>query len=214
VKLSIGGQSFAFTDIRAFRAQFDLPDDFGVAWFEPKDYIGLGSVDKAGAALNQVRAAALIAIPLAIKLTELITVVSQLSVIFQDNLYAVNDQALLRDVEVDFAVSGFADVCRDWAFALIKSNADQSSPPVFAEIYGSWLGSTVRISTRQHEDAHLGAILRVQIVNHAYGRVGLSVIVGDHTHYLLDSSLACPAEGYMLALLGEVCERLRAAISP
>jgi hypothetical protein len=214
VKLLIGGQSFAFTDIREYRAQFDLPDDFCVASFEPKDYAGLGSVDKAGAALNQVRAAALIAIPLAIKLNELITVVSQLSVIFQDNLYAVNDQALLRDVEVDFAVSGFADVCRDWAFSLIKSNTDKSAPPIFAEIYGSWLGSTVRISTRQHEYAHLGAILRVQIVNHAYGRVGLSVTMGDHTHYVWDSSLACPAEGYMLTLLGEVCERLRIALSP
>jgi hypothetical protein len=214
MRLSINGQSLAFTDIREYRAQFDLPDDFCVAWFEPKDYAGLGSVEKAGAALNRVRSAALFAIPLAIKLNDLMTVVSQLSAVFQDNLYAVNDQARLRDVEVDFAVAGFADVCRDWAFALIKSDVDKSAPPIFAEIYGSWLGSTVRISTRQHEYAHLGAILRVQIVNHAYGRVGLSVTMGDHTHYVWDSSLACPAEGYMLALLDEVCERLRAALSP
>jgi hypothetical protein len=55
MKLLIDGISHTFMPIRAFRTAHNLPPEFGVALFEPKDYTGLGSINRAGAEERRAR---------------------------------------------------------------------------------------------------------------------------------------------------------------
>ena len=42
MRLVVAGKSRQFVEVRAFRASLELPESLGVAYFEPKDYTGLG----------------------------------------------------------------------------------------------------------------------------------------------------------------------------
>ncbi len=202
MRLTIDGSPRAFTPIKAFRAAHNLPPDFGVALFEPKDYAGLGRIDHAGAELNSLRAAVIAALPSRTTPAQWISFIPQLTRRFTDQLYAINTQVKLRDVEIEFAAAGFADVCQALGYALF-----QPTMPPFEAIYGRWLDETTRISQTVH---HYGD-WRVQIVTHAYGRAGLIVYAGDETYYVQDAALGCPAEGFMAALLAEVAAHILAS---
>lgn len=193
--LTLDGVPREFTPIKAFRDAHHLPPEFGVALFEPKDYTGLGSIDRAGAELNAVRAAVIDALPARLTPPEWLAFIPQLTRRFTDELYAINASVNLRDVEIEFAAAGFGDVCQAVVYALLRG-----SPPPFAAIYSAWLDSTARIS----QTIHPYGGWRVQIVTHAYGRAGLVVHAETETHYVQDAALSCPAEGYMAALLAEV----------
>lgn len=199
MRLTIDGSPREFTPIKAFRAAQGLPPEFGVALFEPKDYTGLGRIDRAGAELNAVRAAVIASLPLKLTPAQWIGFVPQLTRRFTDQLYAINTQVNLRDVEIEFAAAGFADVCQALGYALF-----QPPVPPFAALYGRWLDDTTRVSQTIHtyEDWH------IRIVTHAYGRAGLIVEDGDATHYVHDPALGCPAEGFMAALLAEIAARV------
>lgn len=204
--LTIDGERRLFAPIKAFReaqAAHGLPPEFGVATFEPKDFTGLGHIDRAGAELNAVRAAVLAAIPARLTLPQALAFVPQLTRLFTDQLYAINAQVNLRAVEIEFAAAGFADVCQAHVYALARGG---DAP--FAATYGEWLDRTVRVSQTVHHDGEW----EVQIVTHAYGRAGLIARRGGETHYVADAALGCPAEGYMAALLAEVAARLTAAL--
>lgn len=212
--LNIEGALRAFTPIKTFRALHGLPPDFGVAHFEPKEFAGLGRIDGAGAELGAVRAATLDAIPAALPPAVWVDAITGLSAAFEGALIAVNDRIGLRDVEIGFAASGFADMCHAYAFALLRAHATKGTAPSFAAVYGEWLSSTARVSQRRHEYQHRGAVWQVQIVNHAYGRAGLIVDMGAETSCVEDGALGCPAEGYMAGLLAEVCAQMAAGIIP
>jgi hypothetical protein len=209
--LLINGHAREFVEVRAFRAAHGLPDDFGVALFEPKDYTGLGRIDRAGAELNTLRQAIVAAVPTQIALSALPTYLDDLGPLFLAQLHAINRQVGLLDVEIEFAYAGFQDMCQALLYALLHAQSTHSAPPSFEQVYTNWLNNTVRVSQNVHVYAHQSRTWRVQIVNNVYGRVGLMAHVGEDTYYVRESSLACPAEGFMHTLLSEVAERLIAA---
>lgn len=212
ISLTLHGQAHAFTPIREYRLLYGLPPEFGVSTFEPKDYSGLASIEQAGAALNQVRDAVLEYVaqmgaqPCAP--TTLLNVLPRLTEFFRQQLYAINDQVQLKDVEIDYAVSGFDDVNQRLLYAMIQADAAKSPLAEFEVIYRAWLDDTVRLSSTVHRYEHRGEAWQVQIINHAYGRMGLLVRRGDELDYVYDSALACPAEGYMMRLLADVAAHL------
>lgn len=210
MQLLIDGQQRTLIDIRDFRQQRDLPESFGVALFEPKDYTGLGSIEHAGGALNTIRAALLEAVPPVIDAPQLPALIDQLGRLFREKLYAINDQVELKDVEIEFAVAGFEDVNRGLLYALLRAGSHGIAPS-FGAVYGEWLDAGAQISIRGHEYNHNGQSWRVQIINTAYGRAGLIVDTGDETIYLRDGRLACPAEGFMSTLLKDLAARIMTA---
>lgn len=213
MRLTIDGQMRDFVDIRIFRAEHDLPPEFGVALFEPKDYTGLASIEGAGAELNGVREAALAFIPPTLTAGKFQDLVARLASLFRAELEAINPRVNLKPEEIDFAVAGFEDVCRALMYALIQAHATRTPPPDFGAVYAAWLDGTTRLSQKAHSYPRQGVTWTVHIVNHAYGRVGLVVDDGRVAHYVRDASLACPAEGFMFGLLGEVAARFAAALA-
>lgn len=220
MNLTIEGQQRELTDIRTFRALHGLPADFGVAYFEPKDYTGLGSIEGAGAVLNQVRDAVLdylddAGLPdrgAAAHVSSLMVFLPRLAGFFRDRLRDINDQVRLRDVEIDYAVSGFDDVNHRLLYALAQAQITRTPPPTFEAVYQSWLDDSCRVSSTVHKYPHRGMVWHIQIINHAYGRVGLVVQRGDHTEYISDAALACPAEGFMYKLLAAVAEQITSSV--
>jgi hypothetical protein len=206
----IDGHPRTLISIKDFRAQFNLPPEFKVSLFEPKDYAGLGSIERAGTELNSVRRAVLDAIPPRItQQTLLADVLPNLERGFEAQLYAINAQVGLKDAEIGFAVSGFSDVCRAWSYAYLRAHIAKSAPPDFNSIYADWLNDSIRVSQTRHPYQSW----QVQVLTHAYGRFGLIVHMDKETHYLYDPSLACPAEGYMQTLLIEVIRALENSIA-
>jgi hypothetical protein len=203
--LTVDGAPRPFIPIKAFREAHDLPPEFGVALFEPKDFTGLGRIDRAGAELNSVRAAVLAAIPAALPLQAWLNFAPELTRLFTNKLYEINLRVNLHDVEIDFAAAGFADVCQTVIYAMLRA---RGAPPLpFEAIYGEWLDQTTRVS----QTIHPYNDWQVQIVTHAYGRAGLIVRTETETFYVQDAALGCPAEGYMAALLADVAARIMAA---
>ena len=202
MRLTIEGRAHVFTPIKSFREAHQLPPEFGVALFEPKDYSGLGRIDQAGAALNGVRMAVLAAMPTTLSRQEWLGLIPELTRLFTDQLYAINAKVKLHDVEIEFAAAGFSDVCQAVVYAMLRAR-NETLPP-FEAIYGEWLDQTARVSQTVHRYGEW----QVQIVTHAYGRAGLMVQIDEETAYVQDGTLGCPAEGTMAALLAEVAARM------
>lgn len=216
--IHLHNQSHPFTPIRQFRAVYNLPSTFGVPLFEHKDYTGLGSIERAGADLQGVRQTVLAAIPSLFPshtaLAEVLARIPSLTHVFQEALETINANVGLKDVEIDFAVGGFADVCNEYAFARLRAHLERREPPTFEQVYQTWLDGTVRVLPTVHPYAYGDEVWQVQVIVHAYGRAGLVVQTSDATqsiHYVHDAALGCPAEGYMLTLLAEVCSLLSAS---
>jgi very-short-patch-repair endonuclease len=129
MNLSIDGQRQQFIPIKDFRAVHNLPADFGIAYFEPKDYAGLGRIDRAGTELNTVRAAMLDALPAAMPARNWLTFLPDYARQFETQLYAINAQVGLKDVEIEFAVAGLSDVLHHVAYALMRGVSPQITPP-------------------------------------------------------------------------------------
>ncbi|MFN8374841.1 MAG: hypothetical protein U0694_18420 [Anaerolineae bacterium] len=197
----IDGQPRSFISLKDFRAEQHLPPDFTVSLFEPKDYTGLGSIERAGAELNSVRQALLNAVPPRITQEALLTtLLPHLERLFENQLYAINPQVGLKDAEIGFAVSGLADVCRAWCYALIRARIDRAAAPDFQRVYAQWLNGSIRVSQTRHRYQ----TWQIQVLTHAYGRFGLVIHADETDYYVYDPSLACPAEGYMMNLLYDV----------
>src|SRR5688572_28086797 len=143
----IDGQPRTLIAIKDFRAQHNLPAEFKVSLFEPKDYTGLGSIERAGTELNAVRRAVLDAIPPRITPEALLSfVLPNVERVFEDQLYAINSHVGLRDAEIGFAASGFADVCRAWGYAYLSSRMAKAPLPDFNRVYMDWLNTSIRVS--------------------------------------------------------------------
>src|SRR5215207_1545270 len=197
MRLIIYGQPQTFTPLKDFRAAHGLPPDFGVSRFEPKSYDGLGRIDGAGAELNSVRQT-VVGLVKSIGQPDDPAIWLKMSPVlrdfFQRQLETVNPQVGLRPPEVEFAVAGFGDVTEAVIWALLRARATKSPAPLFASIYAEWLNNTVRVSQTIHEYMHGTERCGVQMVNNAYGRVGMYIRVGDTVYCVADSTLACPAE--------------------
>jgi hypothetical protein len=193
--------------VKDFRQAHALPDSFSVALFEPKDFAGLAAIDKAGQEMNSLRQGLLDMLPTNLTKMDLLSVSDGQREAFRAGLYSINEKIGLKPEEVEFAVSGFGDVLQNWAYALIRGKAE------FKALYYHWLNESIRVSQNLHEYSHQGQLWRVNILNHAYGRMGLKVQIGEDVYYLADSIYSCPAEGYMLGLLGDICEAIKARLT-
>ncbi len=208
MQLPIDGTLRPFVPLRAFRVAHNLPDDFGLAALQPKTRPNLGSIDRAGDALNTVRDRVVAGVPTDVPATDLPQKVPMLAALFETELYRINDRVGLRDEEIAFAVGGFGDVCSAVAFALLRARLTRTAPPPFEQIYGEWLFSTVQVSSVPIGYTHGDAQWALHPVSHAYGRVGFVVQTPHGAHYVQDKTLACPAEGYMASLLRDVAQKL------
>lgn len=211
--LKVEGSEHEFTPIREFRAAFGLPPAFCVNSFEPKDFTGLGSLERAGESLNEVRRVILAFLPERMPLQGWFHFLPTLSRHFETQLYQINDQVGLRPMEIGFAVSGFADVCQAYVYALVRVRTvdPAAPPPSFEAVYYAWLNDSVRVSALSYPYSYQDQVWSVRIVTYAYGRVGMIVQEGDRRHYVLDTALACPAEGFMMHLLREAIARIATA---
>jgi hypothetical protein len=187
--------------LQAFRQAHHLPESFGVALFEPKDFTGLARIDTASTELKQIRAQVIHAAESGP--ANRLDAINALTPVFRAALLAVNDSIGLRETEIDFAVNGFDDMLRRWCY--------QPGPADFETVYAGWLADSVRLSTQVHVYEHAGQVFHVQILNNLYGRIGLRVSppAGEPVE-VLDGALACPAQGFMQGLLREVVEVLAA----
>ncbi|GAB4413754.1 MAG: hypothetical protein Fur0044_08210 [Anaerolineae bacterium] len=220
MQLTIDGQRQNFISLPTFRSQWGLPPEFALAHFEPKEWQGLGSLDGSREALPIVRQRVLAAIPQAVHLTELIPQVQALTDCFHRELAAINPQIGLREVEVEFAVAGFADVMQSVAYNLIQLSHTYRHDPAqiknhfdFSALYQNWLDASVRVSATIHTYLHQDVAYQIQIIYNAYGRVGLKVAAAGEVYYVFDPALACPAANYMLDLCGAVAQALCAALT-
>lgn len=210
MRLKMNGQAQDFMPLPDFRVAHDLPDTFGLAYFQPKDEVGLGSIDGAGAVLGAVRGAVAEAVPGAVPAADWLGVVPRLAATFEAALVQANAAIGLREAEISFAVGGFGDVCSAYALALFRAQVTRQPAPDFDAVYADWLWGTVRTAGAVPYD-HGGVTWQVRVVYHAYGRVGLMVTMQDTTTYVLDKALACPAEGFMQGLLRAVAAKMAAA---
>ncbi|MEO8611999.1 MAG: hypothetical protein ABI690_29145 [Chloroflexota bacterium] len=219
--LTIDGSPRQMIPIKDFRATHNLPPDFGVAYFEPKDYDGLGRIDHAGAELNSVRTAMLDALPQFMPARNWLTFLPDYARLFESQLYGINAQVGLKDVEIEFAVAGLSDVCQAAAYALLRFDSPSlrsgegaggwGSKNFFHAVYNQWLDNSLKVFTQIYPYARADENWQVQIFAHAYGRAGLVIHRSQVTYYVYDPALGCPAEGFMAALLGEIAARMLAA---
>lgn len=208
MKLVIAGQSHILIPIQAFRAQHGLPETFGLVFFDAKDTEGLASMQLAGESLNKLEQALLQSIPAQYDLMSLLTICDQLTATFHNELIRINDRIGLREPEVDYAVAGFGDVLRRWCYQTIQHQISRATHADFKPIYAQWLADSVRIATHIFYYDHKGQSWQIQVVNHAYGRVGLKINTGLSVQYVLDTVHACPAEGYMFRLMQAITAQL------
>lgn len=219
MQLSLQGVLHHFIPLATFRAQWQLPDDFNLARFSPKDWSGLGSLEHGGPALAQIKQVILSAVPAAIPLHRLRDQALALSGLFFGQLQLANANIGLRDVEVDFAAAGFQDVLDAVAMHVIQLSHTHHRDPAlirshfdFEAVYQNWLDASARVFEQEQSYTHAGAEFKVRVVHNPYGRVGLEVTVNTETVYVADPALACPAAGYMHDLEAEVAAALCAAV--
>ena len=215
MQLLINNQNRTLITIQTFRAKWELPNSFQMAYFESKEWEGLGSLDGARPALATTRQHVIQSVPSQITLTSLLSTVDDLSYIFRHELGAANVQIDLRTVEVDFAVSGFTDVLQAVAYRLVELYHNHRNDLAqirhnfdFAGIYQTWLDNSVRISTTTHIYDHADTQFKVRIIYNIYGHIGLEVAVTNELYHVLDMSLACPASSYMYDLCNQVAQAL------
>jgi len=202
-----------FLPIKDFRAQYHLPDTFGMALFQPKDYTGLGSLDHAGAALQTLHHTILAAIPAQTPAQGWTAFTLQLQLIFRRALMSANPQIGLHPTEVDYAVAGFSEVCQMFLYALRQAQMQAQPLPSFSKVYHGWLFRSLEVSQTVFPYTWQDETWQIQLIRHIYGRVGMKIQRGDTVHYVYDAALACPAEGFMAALLSDVAAQLSTAFT-
>jgi hypothetical protein len=148
------------------------------------------------------------AIPAQMPLHEWLAYLPNLTRLLENKLHEVNPEIGLKSVEIEYAISGFESVIRGLIYTMIRAHAEGQAFPAFDTIYQDWLDDSVRISSTVHPYTHQGQTWAIQIVNNAYGRVGMMVWTEEETYYMHSSRLACPAEGYMLSLMTEVADHI------
>lgn len=212
MQLTIEGITYHLISIKEFRALHHLPQTFNINLFESKDYTGLGHIDSAGAALNQLRLTLIAAIPQQVHPMNWLSVIPDLTRSFEEHMYQINDQVGLRDVEIEFAVAGFSDALQAYAYAIVYANSTHTPLPEFQHVYTEWLNGTTRIYADQHTYILDDQTCTVQVIANAYGRMGLLIHAAE-TYAVFDPMLACPAEGFMTTLLTDIAHHMQQPIS-
>ncbi|MCU0480182.1 MAG: hypothetical protein MUE54_03090 [Anaerolineae bacterium] len=204
----INHQRHTLTPIRQFRAEYHLPDTFGIAHFEPKNFAGLGHIDGAGEALDTLRIAIIQALPP--RLTTLPThdFLEHIARLFENTLNAVNPVIGLRDVEIGYAVSGFSDILNNWLYDAIRASQTHTPPTPFDTLYADWLANSGRRSEKKYTYPYQGDEWTIRFLYNAYGRVGFQTDMHNTTMYVQDIIYVCPAEGFIHQLTREMVKKL------
>jgi hypothetical protein len=209
MQLILDGQRRNLIEIQDFRTQFGLPENFGIALFSPKDYSGMGSLQGAGAALNQLKQEMLAATPQQLSLQQWLILLPQFQEKFRQKLTEINDQVGLKAVEIDFAMAGFGDVCQAFIYTALQAKAENKPWPQFQVVYQNWLDDSVRVFPEVHRYQWQDEQWQIRVFAHAYGRAGLITETSPtDTFYLHDPALGCPAEGFMENLLYEITKQI------
>ena len=108
-------------------------------------------------------------------------------------------------------MNGFSNMCTALAYALARAHLTGEPPPAFEAVYRQWVYDSVTAGSETYDYTHEGELWAVRVVSHIYGRVGLAVETPAGVHYVADKALACPAEGFMQALLRDVGEAMMAS---
>lgn len=213
MELMIEGALRTLTPIQTFRAEHGLPSAFGVSLFEPKDFVGLGSVDYAArtGVLQQLHERVIAQTPSNLPPLAWLDAIERLARVFEAELRAANPTIGLRESEIGFAISGFADALNAYAYAVVRAYVEEQPLPSFRAVYAEWCANSTRLSQTRHAYKHSESIWQVQIIYTVYGRVGLAVQTDQGRYYVADSQYACPAEGFMSRLLAAVAAKLGAA---
>jgi hypothetical protein len=211
--LTIDNQPREFVSLRTFREAHGLPAAFGMTLFKSKNYEGLGRIDGSGTELQAVRDAMLDAMPQTQPKEGWFGLTMALQLLFRRKLIEVNEQIGLKHSEIDYAVNGLGEVCQAIIYGAISAILKGQPPPAFEDVYNRWLSSTVLLSRVLYRYPHRGEVWQIQPVQNAYGRVGMVVHTPSATHYVHDTRLSCPAEGFMVSLLHEMAARLTPLIS-
>ena len=205
MQLAVEGALRDFSPVKVFRHAYNLPASFGVNHFEPKDYTDLGSIENAGAELNTVRAAVLDAIQLPCTLSDWMNAAPDIAALFRLKLLQINNVVHLKEIEVDFAVAGLHDMLQAVIYELVRARASRQPPPPFEANNASWLNTSIKLSQTVHLYPYADReVWEIKVLTHVYGRFGLVVRTNDGLQYVYDPALACPAQGYMTTLLGEI----------
>ncbi len=204
----INHQRHTLIPIRQFRTDYHLPDNFGVAYFEPKDFTGMASIDGAGDALDSLRQAMLgLVLPPTTPIPSFETI-EKIVHQFDTTLRAVNQHIGLREVEIGYATSGFGDVLNAWLYDRVRAHQTKSASTPFEQLYADWVANSGRRSEKMYLYPHQHVEWRIRLLNNAYGRVGLQVDMPDKTVYVHDTAYLCPAEGFVYRLLRDVVNKL------
>lgn len=206
----INHQRHTLTPIRQFRTDYHLPDNFGITYFEPKDFTGMASIEGAGDALDSLRQA-IVGI-IAPRITPIPTFESIEKIVhqFDATLRVVNKHIGLRDVEIGYATSGFGDVLNAWLYEQMRAYQTKSTATPFDQVYADWVANSGRRSEKMYIYPHQNVEWGIRLLNNAYGRVGLQVDMPDKTAYVHDTTYLCPAEGFVHQLLRDVVNKLSA----
>jgi hypothetical protein len=216
MKLTIDGQQRLFTPLATFQAEWDLPAEFGITYFESKDW-PVGTVESAGRALGEIKGAILQAVPSALTRAELLRQPQLLAATFREQLKGANPHIGLTAEQLDFAVDGLQNVLVGVAYHLIQAvqNTKQEQNTFdFENLYQTWLNESVQLFSKVYTYQQGHRRFEIRMVNYVYGRVGMRIEVEGRVYYVLDMSLACPAWGYMGELCREVAQALSEAFLP
>jgi len=207
--LTINGNVVQFIPIHTFRLTYNLPSEFSVRFFMPKDESHLGHIDGSYLELQILHQAVLASIP-ASPPPSWIALGLELQQVFHRQLCAINAKIGLKRSEIEYAVVGFGQVIQSFIHRTVVAFMKEKPIESFNPIYQDWLNDSVRGLLPGFHYPYQGKTWYVRILRHAYGRIGMSVQINNQTHYIWDAELSCPAEGFMYGLLRDVIERLAA----
>jgi len=160
-----------------------------------------------------MRSSLLESLPNALALPALLPHIQTISTHFEQLLLEANEQIGLKPQEIDFAVSGLEGVLSAFAYEAIRNVATHAPPPTFEAVYYRWLQDSVHVDGTLYPYHHHDEAWRVQLIHHAYGRVGMCVTLPKQVVYVEDKTLACPAEGIMASLLRALITHLNGALA-
>jgi hypothetical protein len=173
----------------------------------PKDDTNLGHIDRAKIELQIVHQAVMGAVPTSPP-PSWIALALELQQVFHRQLSAINPKVGLKRTEIEYAVVGFGQVIQSFTHRTVAAFLKGKPVQSFETIYRDWLNDSLQGLLPGFYYTHKGQNWYIRILRHAYGRIGMMIQTKNETHYVWDSELACPAEGFMYSLLRDVIERL------
>lgn len=202
--ITLNGELKRLASLADFRAEHQLPDVFGVAFFEPEG-IEYHPIWSRQAVLQAVGEVLHTAVPHTIPLAQLNQLPQMLALIFQNEIITRGtDGDLLRD-DVEQVATDLQNILEPAAYKLIElyyqNGQDKTAvaekfdmPAIYQEV----LDSTVQLSYKA-EGYPARPEWEIDVIYSVYGPIGLQVNTAVDTHALEDRTLAFPALDFIAA---------------